>query len=65
MTEGVLRRYVNDRVFWDAFLQELGSEIAMQHKRLEQAIEPVEIYRSQGSIDMLKRLQRMRDKYNG
>ena len=65
MTEGTLKRYVNEVVFWNAFIEETSAEISMQHKRLEQAVEPVDVYRCQGAIEMLKRLQRMRDKYNG
>ena len=65
MTEGTLKRYVNDVVFCNAFIEETSAEITTLHKRLEQVVEPVDIYRCQGAIEILKRLQRMRDKYNG
>ena len=45
MTEGTLKRYVNDVVFWNAFIEETSAEITTLHKRLEQVVEPVDIYR--------------------
>ena len=62
---GILKRYVNDTVFWNAFNEELDDLIAAQHKKIEQVTDVVEVYRSQGELHALKRLKMMRDKYNG
>lgn len=65
MSSGTLKRFVNDHEFWKAFVTELDEAIAMQHKNLEQSVDPVDVYRCQGQIFALKKLKQMRDKYNG
>jgi len=62
---GTLKHYVNDVTFWNAFIKELDDAIAMQHKKLEQSSDPIDVYRCQGEIFALKRMKQMRDKYNG
>lgn len=65
MSNGTLRKYVNDPQFWTAFIEEIDETVASLHRRLEQAAEPTDIYRVQGEISALKRMKLMRDKYNG
>ena len=65
MSSGTLKRFVNDPEFWQAFVTELDEAIAMQHKNLEQSVDPVDVYRCQGQIFALKKLKQLRDKYNG
>lgn len=65
MSNGTLKRFVNDPEFWKAFVIELDEAIAMQHKNLEQSVDPVDVYRCQGQIFALKKLKQLRDKYNG
>jgi len=65
MSGGTLKRFVNDPVFWAAFLEEIEESIQLQHKKLEQSSDPIDLYRCQGEIFALKRLKQMRDKYNG
>lgn len=65
MSSGTLKRFVNDPEFWKAFVTELDEAIAMQHKNLEQSVDPVDVYRCQGQIFALKKLKQLRDKYNG
>ncbi len=65
MSSGTLKRFVNDPVFWTAFLEEIEESIQLQYKKLEQSSDPIDLYRCQGEIFALKRLKQMRDKYNG
>ena len=65
MSSGTLKRFVNDPEFWKAFTLELDEAIAMQHKKLEQSSDLMDVYRCQGEIFALKRMKQMRDKYNG
>lgn len=65
MSSGTLKRFVNDPVFWTAFLEEIEESIQLQYKKLEQSNDPIDLYRCQGEIFALKRLKQMRDKYNG
>lgn len=60
-----LKSFVNNKDSWDAFLEELDSQIASLHRKLEQSEDVVEVYRAQGSIHSLQRLKMLRDKVNG
>ena len=60
-----LKTFVNNKGEWDAFCEELDSEIAELHKRLEQSEHTVEIHQTQGGIRALRRLKYLRDKVNG
>ena len=46
---------------WEAFEQMLDFYLGMHQKALEQAADPVEIYRSQGSVIALKKLKQLKD----
>lgn len=59
-----LKPFVNNHDLWEDFLQELDSRIHICYKRLEQVSDPVEIYRAQGEIQALRKLEKLRDKVN-
>jgi P2-related tail formation protein len=42
----------------------LNAEIAVQHKRMEQVADSVELHRAQGEIAALRKLIMLRDKLN-
>jgi|TARA_R110000787_G_scaffold224024_2_gene332275 hypothetical protein len=60
-----LKSFVNNRIEWDAFLEELDARISLSHRNLEQASTAIEIHRAQGSILALRQLKYLRDKING
>lgn len=60
-----LKAFVNNKGEWDAFCEELDSEIADLHKRLEQSENVTEMHQTQGGIRALRRLKYLRDKING
>lgn len=60
-----LKMFVNNPELWGAFLGELDERIKDKHKRLEQTVEPYDIYRTQGELHALHALKRLRDKVNG
>lgn len=59
-----LRPFVNDKVLWKDFLEELDTRIQDCYKGLEQASDPVTVYRFQGEVAALKKLKYLRDKVN-
>jgi|TARA_B110000285_G_scaffold27660_1_gene27284 hypothetical protein len=59
-----LKSFVNNKVEWDAFNEELDDMISLYHKGLEGISDTVEIYRTQGSIRTLKQLKYLREKAN-
>ena len=60
-----LKSFVNNKKEWNAFCEEIDSEIADLHKRLEQSESIAEIHQTQGGIRALRRLKYMREKVNG
>lgn len=60
----ILKNFVNDHRMWTSFLELLDQEIALQHKRLEQSNDTVEVYRTQGEISALRKFKLLRDKLN-
>jgi hypothetical protein len=59
-----VKLFVNNPELWNPFLQELEVRILECHRRLEQVSDPVEVYRTQGEIQALRKLQKLRDKVN-
>lgn len=59
-----IKRLVNDKPLYDAFLGELDSEIASLQKQLESRTEMEVIYQLQGSIKALRKLKTLRDQVN-
>ena len=59
-----LKPFVNNKELWEDFQQELGNRIQASYKKLEQVTDTVDIYRTQGEIQALKNLMKLRDKVN-
>jgi hypothetical protein len=59
-----LRPLVNDKVLWTDFLEEIDQRIMDCYRGLEQASDPVAVYRYQGEIAALKKLKYLREKVN-
>jgi len=59
-----LKPFVNDKELWQDFLMELSVRKSACYKKLEQTSDPVEIYRTQGEIYALNKLEQLRDKVN-
>lgn len=59
-----LKLLVNNPDIWNAFLKELEVKISIHQKTLEGTDEPIHMYREQGAIRALKRLQKLRDDVN-
>ena len=59
-----LKNFVNNHVMWTSFINMLDTEIAQQHKRMEQVSDSVELHRAQGEIAALRKLMMLRDKLN-
>jgi len=60
-----LKRIVNDKEVWDAFIEELEERISSTHRSMENLSDTAEIYRHQGAIKALRQLKYLRDKVNG
>ena len=60
-----LKRIVNDKEVWDAFLVELEDRISANHRSMENLSDTAEIYRHQGAIKALRQLKYLRDYVNG
>lgn len=60
-----LKPLVNTNNQWEAFCDMLDYNINLQHKKLEQANDPVEVYRAQGSIAVLRSLKYLKEEING
>lgn len=59
-----LKSFVNNHSLWTDFLDMLDAEIAVQHKRMEQVSDTMELHRAQGEIAALRKLKMLRDKLN-
>lgn len=59
-----LKLLVNTNNQWEAFCDMLDYNINLQHKKLEQANDPVEVYRAQGAIAALRSLKYLKDEIN-
>jgi hypothetical protein len=62
---GALKKLVNDKQLWDAYVEYIDIKINSAHIRLEQENKPDNMYRVQGEIASLRRLKYMRDEING
>jgi hypothetical protein len=52
---------MTDTQMWEAFDDMLNHFISLQHKKMEQSHEPVDIYRAQGFIQALKQLKYLKE----
>ena len=60
-----LKKIVNDKPVWDAFVVILNDKIKDVHRKLEQETTMESMYRAQGEIMALRRLTYLRDEVNG
>jgi hypothetical protein len=62
---GQLKKLVNDKPLWDAYLEYIDNKIRSAHTRLEQSTDIESVYRVQGEVAVLRRLKLMREEVNG
>ncbi len=60
-----LQGLVNTPNTWAGFVEMLDAVIDLHHKKLEQAVEPVDLYKAQGAVQALRQLKYLRDEVNG
>jgi len=60
-----LKQWVNDKPTMDEFIKHIDDLIFLQHRVMEQAHDPVEVYRAQGAINQLRKLRLLRETVNG
>ena len=59
-----LKGLVNTNTQWQAFTDMLDYHIELHQKKLEQSVEPVNLYQAQGAITALRQLKHLRDEVN-
>lgn len=59
-----LKGFVNTKTQWEAFSDALDYYIELHQKKLEQSVEPVNLYQAQGAITALRQLKHLRDEVN-
>ena len=59
-----LKKLVNDKELYDEFLKHVDDLIYLQHKQMEQAKEPIYLYRAQGAVEQLRKLKLLREQVN-
>jgi archaellum component FlaC len=59
-----VKLFVNNHDLWTQFLEELDQRISDCHKRIEQVSDMAEVYRTQGEVQALRKLQKLREKVN-
>lgn len=60
-----IKKLVNDPETYNSFLEELKSLVEKEQKTLEQAVDPVVLYKAQGALATLRKLQTLREIVNG
>ena len=60
-----LKPLVNNHEFWKVFEELITDEISLSTSLLEKQTDLIQIYRSQGQIESLKKLLKLRDRVNG
>ena len=60
-----IKKLVNDPETYNSFLEELKGLVEKEQKTLEQAIDPVVLYKAQGALATLRKLQTLREIVNG
>ncbi len=59
-----LKGFVSNNNQWQGFVEALDYEIEMQRTKLEQSVDPIEMYQAQGAIHALRKLKYLRDQVN-
>lgn len=60
-----IKKLVNEPETYNSFLEELKSLVEKEQKTLEQAVDPVVLYKAQGALATLRKLQTLREIVNG
>ena len=60
-----IKKLVNDKLLWDAFLENINAKIVISQKKLEHETSIEGMYRAQGELAALRRLTFLRDEVNG
>jgi hypothetical protein len=59
-----LKSVFNTHIVWESFTATLESKARSYYKILEQAKDPIDVYRAQGALDALMKMKRLRDEIN-
>ena len=59
-----LKPFVNAPLQWQAFEDMLDYYIVQHQRKLEQSVEPVDMYKAQGAIAALRQLKYLKDEVN-
>lgn len=59
-----LKGMLNSPLMWDAFVEKLDYDIEQHQRKLEQATELQEMFKSQGAIAALRQLKYLKDEIN-
>ncbi len=59
-----LKTFVNNTNQWKAFNELLNFLTDIEHKTMEQATDPIDIYKAQGSMKTINYLKHLRDYVN-
>lgn len=59
-----LKSVFNTHIVWESFIATLEDKARGYYKILEQAKDPVDMYRAQGALDALMKMKRLRDEIN-
>ena len=59
-----IKGFVSNNNQWQVFIEALDYEIEMQRTKLEQSVDPIEMYQAQGAIHALRKLKYLRDQAN-
>jgi flagellar capping protein FliD len=60
-----IKKLVNEVETYNSYLEELKALVEKEQKTLEQAVDPVVLYKAQGSLATLRKLQTLREIVNG
>ena len=60
-----LKPFVNDKVLWDSFLEEVDRRSVEVHRVMEQSSRAEELFRLQGQAFALRKMKQLRDQVNG
>lgn len=59
-----LKSVFNTQLVWEAFTGMLEIRARNYYKILEQAKDPIDLYKAQGALDALMKMKRLRDEIN-
>jgi pyruvate carboxylase len=59
-----LKSWVNTKRSWDGYTEYLDALIDQYHLTTDRANDPVDIYRAQGALNLIKKLKTLREEVN-